>query len=201
MASPERKKQLLEAVETGKIQAASIGWGRSSQLMQDNDDAMRNKARSLFVNKDEEKINKEFQKALELKGNFDSGKIVFQNNCALCHQVRGELGVAFGPDLGTVQNWLPKDILANVLAPNVSIAVGYDVRELELNSGETVQGIIASETPSAITLKSAPGAEKVYNRQDIKSLKILNMSLMPTLSQQISHQQMADLISFLRQMK
>lgn len=201
MVNADRKKQLLEAVEGGKIQASSIGWGRSSQMMQDNDDAMRNKARALFVNKDEEKINKEFQKALQLKGNFDSGKVVFQNNCALCHQVRGELGVAFGPDLGTVQNWLPKDILANVLAPNLSIAVGYDVRELELNSGETVQGIIASETPSAITLKSAPGAEKIYNRQDIKSLKILNMSLMPALSQQISHQQMADLIAFLRQMK
>lgn len=201
MANPERKQQLLEAVAAGKVQAASVGWGRSAQLMQDSDDAMRNKARELFVNKDEDKINKEFQKALELKGNFDSGKVVFQNNCAICHQIRGELGVAFGPDLGTVQNWLPKDIMANVLAPNASIAVGYDVRELELNSGETIQGIIASETPSAITLKSAPGAEKIYNRQDIKSLKILDMSLMPAFTQQVNHQQMADLIAFLRQVK
>ncbi|MBX3253736.1 MAG: c-type cytochrome [Chitinophagaceae bacterium] len=201
MISGNRKKQLINAIASGKIQAASVGWLRSSQLMQDDDDSIRNTARALFTIKDQEKIIRDFQKALSIKGNADSGRLVFEKNCALCHQIRGEAGTAFGPDLGTVQGWLSKDIMANILEPGLSIAVGFDVREVQLNSGETVQGIIASETPGAITIKSAPGVERTLNRQDIQSFSILDMSLMPSFSQQLNHQQMADLIAFLQQMK
>jgi putative heme-binding domain-containing protein len=44
--------------------------------------------------------------------------------------------------------------------------------------------------------------EKTINRNDIKSLKALNMSIMPTgLDKQIDQQQMADLLAFLKQNK
>ena len=88
--------------------------------------------------------------------------------------------------------------MVNVLDPGFSIAQGFDLWELQLNEGTTLQGMIRNETSAAITLHSAPGLEKTINRQDIKSLKALNMSLMPGLSDQINPQQMADLISFLR---
>lgn len=196
-----RKTALLNAIEKGTIKQASLGWNRSAQLMGESNDVLRNRARALLVNKDEEKINKDFQKALELKGDMVKGKAIFQQNCGLCHQVRGEVGNAFGPDLGTVQNWLAKDIMANVLAPNLSIAVGFDLWSVELKSGENLQGIIASESSSAIRLRLAPGSEKTINRQDIQVLKILNTSAMPVLSQKIDHQQMADLLAYLKQIK
>ncbi|MBX3238630.1 MAG: c-type cytochrome [Chitinophagaceae bacterium] len=198
MISGSRKKQLVEAVANGKVQPASVGWLRSTQLMQDEDDYIRNTARDLFTVKDQEKVIKEFQKALDIRGNVDSGRLVFEKNCALCHQIRGENGTAFGPDLGTIQSWLSKDIMANILEPGLSIAVGFDVREIQLDNGEAVQGIIVSETPGAITVRSAPGVERTLNRRDIKSFNILDMSLMPSFSQQISHREMADLIAFLQ---
>lgn len=201
MTDSVRKNILLDAVESGKIQQASIGWSRSAQLMGESNDKIRNRARGLLVNKDEEKINKEFQKALELKGDFDNGKKIFQGKCGLCHQVRGAVGIAFGPDLGTIQNWLAKDIMANILAPDMSIAVGFDLWSIEMKNGESLQGIIASETSAAITVKMGPGSEKTISRQDIQSLKVMNTSLMPVLSKQISHQEMADLLAFLRQIK
>ena len=201
MVNAERRKQLLSAVESGIVLPASLGWNLSAQLMQDNEDAIRNRARALLSNKDEAKVNKEFQKALHLTGNYDNGKTVFLNNCALCHQVRGSTGVAFGPDLGTVQGWLAKDILANILAPNLSIATGFDLWEVELNAGEIMQGVIGSETASAIKLKTAPGVEKILNRGNIKSLKVINRSIMPSLSTQITHREMADLLAFLKQKK
>ncbi len=200
MRSPERKKLLLDAVASGKIQASSVGWFRSMQLMQDNNDTMRNKARELFMAKDQEKVIKEFRKALDLKGDVANGQIVFQKNCALCHQIRGESGTAFGPDLGTIQAWLAKDIMANILEPSLSLAVGFDVREVTLNSDEKVQGIISSETPGAITISSAPGVQRTINRQDIKSFSTLDISLMPSFSQQLNHQEMADLIAYLQKM-
>jgi len=110
--------------------------------------------------------------------------------------------VRLGPDLGTIHNWSPDAIMAHILAPNLSIASGFDLWEVELKSGELIQGIIATETPSAITLVNSGIAEKTISRQDIKSLKALNMSAMPNgLEKQIDQQQMADLLAFLKENK
>ena len=201
MSNPERMNMLLDAVQSNKIQRAGLGWSLTSSLLGNDNDTVRTRARALLINKDQEKINKDFGKALSLKGDWDKGKIVFQQNCGLCHQVRGELGIKFGPDLGTVQNWLAKDIMANILAPNASIAVGFDLWSVKLKSGESLQGIIKSETSTAIILHLGPAQEKIINRQDIESLTVLNNSAMPVLTAQINHQQMADLLAFLRQTK
>jgi putative heme-binding domain-containing protein len=135
-----------------------------------------------------------------LKGDTAKGKSVFTQYCIACHQKRGELGVHYGPDLGSVRNWLPKDIMANILSPNLSIAAGFDLWELETKSGEKVQGLLSSESSSAVTLLVGPGVPKIYNRQDIKMLKALNASAMTEgFAEKISQQEMADLISFLKE--
>jgi putative heme-binding domain-containing protein len=81
----------------------------------------------------------------------------------------------------------------------MAIASGFDTWQAVLNNGETVQGIIAAETPAAITLRANNTQDKTISRQDIKTLKALNTSLMPTgLEKNIDKQQMADLMAFLR---
>ncbi len=200
-SNPQRINLLLDAIQSNKISRASLGWSRTSWLLGQDNDTIRNRARALLVNKDQENINKDFQKALDLKGDYNNGKLVFQQNCGLCHQVRGSGGLVFGPDLGTVQNWLAKDILANIVAPDASIAVGFDLWDVKLRSGESLQGIIFSETSAAISLRSGPGQEKIINRNDIETLTVLSNSAMPVLTAQLTHQQMADIIAFLRQTK
>jgi putative heme-binding domain-containing protein len=77
---------------------------------------------------------------------------------------------------------------------------GYDLWEISLNNGESLQGIIAAETSSAITIKNIGNLEKIISRQDIKSLQSLSASAMPVgLEKNISKEAMADLIAFLRQ--
>ncbi|QHT72234.1 c-type cytochrome [Rhodocytophaga rosea] len=200
LTSPERVSILLDAIESGKIQKASINFLQGVQLMTQGDDKLRKRARSIFAHNDEQKVHKEYQKALQLQGNSVKGKIVFTQNCALCHQFKGENGNSFGPDLGTVSKWQPEGIMANILAPNLSIAANYELWVVELTSGESIQGIITSETPAAIQLKNVGGVEKMIPRSDIKSLNTLNISAMPAgLEKSISHQDMADLLAFLRQ--
>ncbi|WP_229252749.1 PVC-type heme-binding CxxCH protein [Dyadobacter helix] len=198
LTSPERVKLLLDAIESGKIKPASVGWPRSVQLMSHSDEKLREKARALLTKNDKDKVNKDYQKALELTGDVGKGKLVYMQNCALCHQVRGSIGVSYGPDLGTVHNWLSKDLMANILDPSLSIAPGFDLWEVEMKDGDPVQGMIMSETSAAIKLRTAPGIDKTINRQDIKGLKALNMSVMPVLTSQIDHQKMADLLAFLK---
>jgi putative heme-binding domain-containing protein len=145
-----------------------------------------------------EAINNDYKKALELTGDVGKGKLVYMQNCALCHQVRGQIGVAYGPDLGTVHNWLAKDLMANILDASLSIAPGYDLWEVELKDGDLVQGMIMSETSAAIKLRTSPGVDKTISRQDIKGLKALTMSVMPAFATQLDPQKMADLIAFLK---
>jgi putative membrane-bound dehydrogenase-like protein len=192
---------LLNALETNKINTSSVEFGTSVELMQNEDSVLRGRARAIFTRneKERERVSKEYAAALEMKGDAKSGKDVFVQNCAICHQVRGKIGISVGPDLGTVHNWIREDLLANILNPNMAIASGFDTWQAVLNNGETVQGVIVTETPSAITLRANNMQDKTIARSDLKSLKGLNTSLMPTgLEKNISKQQMANLMEFLR---
>ncbi len=201
LGNDERINLLLSAIEKNQVQASSVSFGRSVQLMQNKDDKLRNRARTLFTKNEEEgkKVNKAYQEALELKGDATKGQTVYLQNCAICHQVRGKMGVELGPDLGTIHNWTAEIIMANILDPNISISSGYDLWNVELKNGESHQGIISSETDVAITLKNNGKLEKTINRQDIKEIKSMEISAMPSgLEKKINKQEMADLLAFLR---
>jgi putative membrane-bound dehydrogenase-like protein len=192
---------LLDALEKNKINTSAVTFGTSVQLMQNDDSVLRARARNIFTKneREREKINKEYQASLEMEGNATKGKQVFVQNCAICHQVRGKIGIAIGPDLGTVHNWIKEDLLANILDPNMAIASGFDTWQAVLNNGETVQGVIAAETPAAITFRNNNMQDKTVSRQDMKELKALNTSIMPGgFEKTIDKQQMADLIAFLK---
>jgi putative membrane-bound dehydrogenase-like protein len=204
LADTMRIALLLDAIEAGTVQPASVGWNRSVRLMAQPNLRLRAKSRMLLTKEEEERqtVNKAYQQALTLNGNAEKGKKVFLQHCSSCHQVRGTLGVHFGPDLGTIHNWSADAIMANILAPNLSISSGYDLWSVELNSKESFQGVISSETASAITLVNAGRETRTINRKDIKSLKALNMSSMPAgLEKQINQQQMAHLLAYLKQNK
>jgi putative membrane-bound dehydrogenase-like protein len=202
LADTARIALLIDAIEKDKIQASSVSFNTSVMLMQVANEQLRTRTRKLFTKSAEQakSINKEYQAALELKGDALKGKQVYQQNCAICHQVRGEGGVSFGPDLGTIHNWKKEDIMANILDPSLSILAGYELWQIELNSGEALQGIISTETATAITLKNNGKLDRTINRQDIKSLKSLPISAMPTgLEKNITKEEMANLLAFLRQ--
>jgi putative heme-binding domain-containing protein len=204
LADSARIKVLLDAIEAGKVQPASIGWPRTVRLMAQSNLKLRDRARKLLTKSEgeQEKVTKTYQQVFSLEGDPVKGKAVYNQNCANCHQIRAGMGVNFGPDLGTVHNWSAEAIMANILAPGLSISSGYDLWTVELKNGESMQGIISAETPTTITLINAGRVERTIKRTEIASLKALNMSAMPSgLEKQINHQQMADLLAFLRQNK
>ena len=201
MTDDRRVARLLDAVEQKIIDPASIGWPRTVGLMARKNLPLKARARALLTKKDDSRqaIIHEYAPALTLTADPSNGKAVYQKNCSTCHQFEGKSGVAYGPDLGTISNRRPESIMGDILNPSFSIADGYDLWNFEMNSGETLQGIIATETPTALTIRYPGGQETVIARQDIKSLKSLGMSLMPTgLENSITKQEMADLLVFLK---
>ncbi len=195
-----RTALLLGALEKSAIPKSAVNWPRRVGLMAQSNIPLRDRARKLFTENDDAEIRSSLSDVLSLQGDAVKGKDVYQQNCGLCHQLRGKLGVNIGPDLGTVHNWSAEAILSNIVSPNQSISSGFDLCSVELSNGKTVQGIIASESPGAITLRNNGSSDVTVKRSDIKSLKALNMSIMPTdFSKKISHDQLADLLAFLKQ--
>jgi len=197
-----RIKKLLDGIEKGVILPTAISWQRQVHLMAQSDDTLRNRSRKIFAEKKNTERTPAFEKVLSLKGEALRGQEIYLKNCSLCHQVRGEIGLAIGPDLGTIHNWSKQAILANTLDPDLSISSGFELWVVTLTNGESVQGIIASESPVALTLRNNGSQDRTINRKDIKSLRAMNISVMPAFSEkQINQQEMADLIAFLKQNK
>ena len=200
MENESRMKILLEALESGRVQKSSLGWQRSIRLMTQRNIELRNRARAFFTMDDQiQKVIAAYRPALELSGDPAQGKQVYQKSCAICHQVKGEDGIPFGPDLGTIQSWPASGIMENILDPNQSISHGFDLWNVALVNGESIQGIITSETPSSLTVRNADGEMRTIAREEIASQKALNMSAMPEgFERDIDHQEMADLLAFLQ---
>jgi putative heme-binding domain-containing protein len=202
LASDERIKLLLDKVEAGEINKGAISWDQSVRLRSEG--KYMGRARTLLTETDVKRkdVIGQYDAALKLKSDPQKGKTIYQTNCAVCHQFGGKFGVPLGPDLGTVHAWPMADILTNILDPNKSIALGYDMWMVKLNNGKSMQGIISSETPTAITLTNTQGEVTNISREDIASLTALQMSAMPIdFEKKIDKQQMADLLGFLKEVK
>lgn len=203
---------LLEALQSGRIATSMIGWPRSVRLMAGRwpipdgtttaeDSALIKKARALLSRKETPKkeLIKEYYASISYGADKAEGKKVFSANCGLCHQLNGMQGVKLGPDLSTVRNWNHAELVTKILDPNQSIKGGYELWDITLVSGELLQGIIASETPAAITINNVNTVPRIVARKDIKSISSSGMTIMPTgFEKQISKEEMAGLIAYLK---
>jgi putative membrane-bound dehydrogenase-like protein len=201
LSSPENINVLLDALQKNQIQSTAISWPRMVQLMSNDDENIRKRSRALLTNKmeDRDEVFKNYRPALAMKGDAAKGLAVFQRVCTTCHQVGGQYGKEFGPDLASIRNRDAEFIMADILNPNRSIADNYETWQIEKRDGEKISGIIASETPAAITLHHIGGQETILSRSDIKTMEASTTSSMPVgLEKSVSVKEMADLLAFLK---
>ena len=195
----DRTRLLLEAVKNGDVQTWQLDPYKP-RLFMDRDPAVRDMARKLFEQSEaqREQALKQYEAALNMPGDAARGKELFKRVCSKCHELEG-VGVAVGPNLGTVRNHPASELLADIIMPSKRIEQGYETYVVELASGEILDGIIASQTSATITLRQEQRREVVIPRQDIRNMYASKVSMMPDgLEKQISVEQMADLLAFLK---
>ena len=195
----DRVLLLLEAVKNRDVQTWQLDPYKP-RLFMDPDPAVREMARALFEQSSaqREQILKEYQAALNIPGDVEQGRETFTRVCSKCHALDG-VGVAVGPNLGTIRNHPASELLVDIVLPSKSIEHGYETYVVELASGEIADGIMSTQTPATITLRQEQGREAVISRQDIKTMHVSKVSMMPEgLEKQISIGQMADLLTFLK---
>ena len=142
-------------------------------------------------------VVKAFLPALQLRGHPANGKKIYLERCATCHRI-GSQGNAAGPDLVTVKTAGKETLLVSILDPNREVAPRYLNYTVETKSGESFSGLIASESPSGVTLGGPNGTETVVPRSQIVRLQPSGQSLMPEgLEIGLTTQDLADLIEYL----
>jgi putative membrane-bound dehydrogenase-like protein len=193
---------LLDAVEAKQVTVADIDLPRRQRLLNYKDAAIKDRAAKLLaesaVTSNRQKVLDTWRPVMSMKGNAKSGAEVFRQNCAVCHHL-GDVGQEVGPNLETVREWTGEAVLTAILDPNRQTEPKFIAYTATTSAGETIYGVVASESGNAVTMKGLDGKEHPVLRSDLKSLVSSNRTLMPDgFESSMTKQQMADLLEFLK---
>ncbi len=196
-----RTKQLLTELEMETISVNEIDATRMSRLTGSSNAEVANRAKALqatTVNADREAVLAEYKAVLELEAFPREGEKIFRQNCATCHRI-GEIGNQVAPDISDSRTRQPLQLLTDILQPNKAIDNNYMHYSVLTKDGQILDGIITEETSSQITLMQPERKILPVLRTEIDEVQSRGVSLMPEgLEKKINHQQMADLISFIK---
>lgn len=135
-------------------------------------------------------------------GDIRRGQAVFHSKkaaCFACHAM-GYLGGNIGPDLtriGGIRS--QRDLLESILFPSASFVRSYEPVVILTTQGLTHSGVVRQDLPHELVL--ATGADKLVriSKDDIESIAPGQVSVMPAgLDKQLTQQELADLVEFLR---
>jgi len=201
LARPDRIRLLFHAMAAGAIRAGEIDRVRRQRLLRTRDAAIRERAKQLFnasIPADRMRVLADYRPALTLPADPHRGREVFRKNCATCHRI-GEIGVRVGPDIGDTRVKTPAQLLTDILQPNRAIDSNYVAYAVMTEDGRALSGLLAAETASSITLTQEENKTVTLTKDQIEQIRSTGVSLMPEgLEKNIPKQQMADLISFLK---
>jgi len=199
--TPDRTRALLDALEKGDIKAADLDPNIVRHLTHTARPDLRMRAQKLLakaIPPERTQVLARYRAALQLAGDAARGRQVFQKNCANCHRVAG-LGLDVGPDISDTRVKTPEQLLNDILNPNAAVDGDYVNYIVTTRDGRVFTGIVAAETSASILLKRAGGQTDAILKQDIETMQATGQSLMPEgLEKDISVQEMADLIAFLK---
>src|SRR4051812_17304503 len=149
---------------------------------------------------DRQKIFQEYRDGGALGGgDAKQGKQVFEKNCATCHEVGG-VGHQVGPNLASMVSRGAESVLFNVIAPNAEVDPRFMEYVVATTDGQVLSGVVAGETPTAVTLRAGDNKTTTILRSDIDDIHSMGKSLMPEgFEKVIDKKSMASLISFLQQ--
>jgi len=136
------------------------------------------------------------------KGDIRRGQAIFNSAkaaCNACHSM-GYAGGNLGPDLtriGEVRS--ERDLLEAILYPSASFVRSYEPMHLTTKNGDTHSGVIRKDSPEEVVLGTGPNLEVRLAKAEIAEMRPSEVSVMPQgLEEQISRQDLADLVAFLK---
>lgn len=191
---------LLAGLVAGTVKTGEIDRDKQQLLINYPQPEVRDQARKLLggASSNRKEVVAKYQPALEQPGDATRGQAVHQKICMQCHRA-GTSGHAVGPDLVSVQNKSPDDLLIAILDPNREAQPIFVSYTASTEDGKVYTGLIAAETAASVTLRRAEAKEDVVLRNQLEALVSNGVSLMPEgLEKDLTPQQVADVIAFIK---
>jgi putative heme-binding domain-containing protein len=193
-----RTKKLDEALATAaafELHSAPPQWGEIK--------AEADKLFPLPPARNNEKLPP-ISELVKMKGDALRGAKVFAEvgTCAKCHKVNGA-GKDVGPDLSAIGGKLSREaFFESVLYPSAGISHNYETYLLQLDSGNTVSGVVTSQTAESVTLVTQDAITRTFKRSEIERMAKSNISMMPAdLQKVMSAQELADVVEYMTTLK
>ena len=142
----------------------------------------------------------------ELKpGDVRRGQAVFNGPkaaCFACHKI-GYVGGTVGPDLrGIGRIRTDRDLMEAIVFPSASFVRSYEPYRVTTADGRAFNGVLKKDAPDEIVMAVAADQEVRIPRADVVEIVPGTVSVMPAgLDQQLTSQDLADLIAFLKASK
>ena len=142
------------------------------------------------------KLEKIFNEAPLWAFSANAGRQHFQKLCVQCHRIGNE-GARLGPELTGAGKHGVRYFLENVIDPDAVIGTDFQATMIETKDDETVTGLMANETASAVTLRTTTG-DIVIPKTSIKARTRGEKSLMPEgLLDSLNEREQIELLKFL----
>ena len=138
-------------------------------------------------------------------GDVRRGHAVFNSakaSCSACHRM-GYGGGVTGPELSKIgEIRTERDLLESILFPSMSFVRSYEPMLLVTNDGRAVSGVIRNETEHEYIVATGPNEEVRLPRDVVEEVQPNTISVMPAgLDKQLTLQELADLVAFLKNAK
>lgn len=205
LSRAESIRVLLDAVEKGQLPLGELALDQRQALASHTDKLIAQRARKLLEkggglpSPDRVKVLEALLPLTKQTGDPAKGKEVFKAQCAKCHQHNGE-GNKVGPDLTGMAVHPKEHILTDVIDPSRNVEGNFRVYVLETKDGRVLNGLLASESKTAVELLDAEAKTHRILREDIESLTATPKSLMPDgFEKQVSEADIVNLLEFLTQ--
>jgi len=136
------------------------------------------------------------------QGDVRRGQLVFHSEkaaCYACHAM-GYLGGNIGPDMtriGSIRS--DRDLLESILYPSASFVRSYEPVNVVTNRGQVISGLLREDNGLEVVVTNSERKHLRIARDEIDEIQPGTVSIMPAgLDKQLTPQQLADLLEFLR---
>ncbi|QDT56953.1 Trehalose utilization [Caulifigura coniformis] len=205
LARTEGIRAFLDAVERGEASLSELALDQKQSLLESPQRPIARRTERLLSksgglpNPDRQIVIEELKEVARSTGNAAAGKEVFRQQCSKCHLHSGE-GNRIGPDLTGMAVHPKEELLVHILDPSRSVEGNYRSYTVATADGHVINGLLASESKTALEFFDSEGKRRAVQREDIEQFVASTKSLMPEgFEKQVPREALADLLEFLTQ--
>ena len=198
---PDSAFALLAAMKDGRITPATLGPGNVARLRTHPNRQVARQATALLdalrpQTQQKSEVIATLLPEIEKPGDPERGRALFTGACGACHRINGIGQSEVGPPLTGMGAHGPAELLAHIIDPNREVDPSFWQWNVTTKTGETLAGVIASESVAGITLRTLGGNVEL-KQEEIATRENTHRSLMPEGLEALGSDVLRDILAFM----